>query len=54
MKARYGDWALITGATSGIGRALASNLASQGLNIVAVARTASALEQLSNELCAAH
>ena len=54
MKERYGDWALVTGATSGIGRALARNLASKGLNIVAVARTASALEALEKELSAAH
>lgn len=54
MKARYGDWALITGATSGIGRSLAKQLAADGVNIVAVARTASALEKLAEELTAAH
>lgn len=50
MKARYGDWALVTGATSGIGRAIVRKLAGEGLNIVAVARTEASLESLATEL----
>lgn len=34
----YGSWALITGSTDGIGRALASELASKGLGLILVGR----------------
>lgn len=35
---QYGSWALITGSTDGIGRALASELASKGLGLILVGR----------------
>jgi len=47
---RYGSWALVTGASSGIGAALAGQLAEAGLNIVAVARTESKLAELAKTL----
>lgn len=51
---RYGPWALITGASDGIGRALASQIASDGINVVLCARSRDKLEALAAELTAAH
>ncbi|PON91413.1 Short-chain dehydrogenase/reductase [Trema orientale] len=46
----YGSWAMITGATDGIGKALAFELASKGLNLVLVGRNPSKLEVTSREI----
>lgn len=43
FREKYGDWALITGGTSGIGAEIASQLAQKGLNIILVARQEKAL-----------
>ncbi|MGO9543873.1 MAG: SDR family NAD(P)-dependent oxidoreductase [Rhodomicrobium sp.] len=48
-----GKVALVTGASRGIGRALAKALALQGAHVVAVARTKGGLEELDDELKAA-
>lgn len=45
FKEKYGDWALITGATSGIGAEMASQIAAKGLNIILVARREKELEE---------
>ena len=51
---KYGPWALVTGASSGIGLEFARQLAALGLNIVMVARRKSKLEDLSNEIGQRH
>ncbi len=51
---RYGPWALITGASDGIGKALASQIAAAGHNVVLVARREAELRSLAAELTAAH
>ncbi|CAN0896342.1 Very-long-chain 3-oxoacyl-CoA reductase 1 [Linum grandiflorum] len=46
----YGPWAVITGPTDGIGKALAFELASKGLNLVLVGRSPSKLRTTANEI----
>jgi short-subunit dehydrogenase len=47
---RYGKWALVTGASDGIGQAIARELASQGMNLVLVARRESRLREMADAL----
>jgi uncharacterized protein len=47
---RYGPWALIAGASEGIGAAFARSLAAQGLNVVLVARRPEPLAALASTL----
>lgn len=49
---RYGPWAVVTGASSGIGRQFATVLAERGLNVVIAARRTDRLELLARELTA--
>lgn len=46
----YGPWALVTGASAGIGREFSRQLASCGLNLVLLARRTQLLEELAQEL----
>lgn len=50
LKNNYGNWALITGATSGIGRALATTLGEAGFNLVITGRREQLLHELSTQL----
>lgn len=47
---KFGQWALITGSTDGIGKAYAIELAKQGFNIILISRTKDKLEQVSQEI----
>lgn len=50
----YGSWALITGATDGIGKALAYQLAQKSLNLILVSRNSKKLETVKNEIMTKH
>ncbi|XP_073267245.1 very-long-chain 3-oxoacyl-CoA reductase 1 isoform X2 [Populus alba] len=50
----YGSWALITGATDGIGKAFAHRLAQRDLNLILVGRNPTKLETVSREIQAEH
>jgi len=50
LKQTYGGWALVTGASSGIGSDFAKILASEGFNVVLTARTESSLKALAEEI----
>src|SRR5437762_11529331 len=49
-----GSWALITGASDGIGKEFALQIAAKGYNLFLVSRTASKLDALSSEIKSAH
>ncbi|KAK2911881.1 hypothetical protein QQF64_027751 [Cirrhinus molitorella] len=46
----YGQWAVVTGATSGIGRAYAEELAKRGLDIVLISRSEDKLRSVAKEI----
>lgn len=54
FRAKYGPFALVAGASEGLGEAFAEALASRGLGLVLVARRVELLEKLATRLSAAH
>jgi short-subunit dehydrogenase len=52
FKDKYGPWALITGASSGIGEQFAELLATAGLNVILVARRKDRIDKLADSLTA--
>ena len=51
---QYGPWALVTGASSGLGAEFARQLAAKGLNIIMTARRRDRMEALAEELRREH
>ena len=47
---KFGPWAIVTGASSGIGEEFARQLAQQGLNLVLCARSKTKLERVAKEI----
>ncbi len=54
MRMRYGAWAVVTGASDGIGRAFAESLAEAGIDVVLVARREEMLKDLAAQLVQDH
>lgn len=54
LRKRYGPWAVVTGASDGIGREFAVRLAETGIDVVLVARRLTLLEQLASDLDSAY
>jgi uncharacterized protein len=50
LYSRYGSWAVVTGASSEIGKEMALRLAEARLNLVLVARSQDFLEQMATDL----
>ena len=50
----YGQWAIVTGASRGIGKSYAYELAKRGLNLILIARSESLLSQIAKEIEESH
>ena len=54
FRTRYGPWALITGASNGIGKAIAAQVAARGINVALAARNRQELQAIARDLRDAH
>lgn len=54
LRERYGPWAVVTGASDGIGREFAARLAEAGVNLVLAARRKEILDDEADALARAH
>lgn len=52
--AKYGPWAIVAGASEGLGAAFAEELAARGLNLLLLARRGTALSAVADQIRAAH
>jgi short-subunit dehydrogenase len=54
IQERYGEWAIVAGASEGLGASWADLLCENGLNVLLLARRQLALDQLASQLHAKH
>lgn len=54
LRERYGPWAVVTGASDGIGREFAARLAEAGVNLVLAARRQELLDDVAKRFARAH
>lgn len=52
--ARYGPWAIVAGASEGLGATYAEELAGRGLNLILIARRSEVLQSLASRLTQKH
>ncbi|XP_031843828.1 hydroxysteroid dehydrogenase-like protein 1 [Nomia melanderi] len=50
LKTKFGEWAVVTGSTDGIGKAYAKELAARDVNLVLISRTLEKLEKTRDEI----
>jgi len=50
LKSKYGDWAIVTGASSGIGLEIATQLADAKLNLILVSRNLDKLKEVQESI----
>ena len=49
-KEKYGEWAIITGCTQGIGKCYTEELAKKGMNVLLISRNQAKLDNVANEI----
>lgn len=47
---KFGKWAIVTGATDGIGKAYAMALAKKGMSVILISRTEAKLKEVKQEI----